>query len=94
MGWVRLHGEKFDYWSYDLAQWMRLDVINDEIPLEKECRVVFIRVRSVTCVGFPAELLLVEEATRWLMKPGPKIENSICSIQGCVSVIIWHEVTP
>ena len=74
MGWVRLHGEKFDYWSYDLAQWMRLDVINDEIPLEKECRVVFIRVRSVTCVGFPASSFPSLES-------GSKIEDTFIRLR-------------
>ncbi|KAI0705699.1 hypothetical protein C8Q76DRAFT_801432 [Earliella scabrosa] len=91
MWWVYSRGDKFDYWSYDLAQWLKLDRITEGIPVEKECCMLFVRVRDTRCLGFPAELCYAEESTGWLKSPHTLAETLARPIHGRTTVILWTE---
>ena len=93
MWWVYSRGDKFDYWSYDLAQWLKLDRITEGIPVEKECRMLFVRVGDTRCLGFTAELCYAEESTGWLKSPHTLAETLARPIHGRTTVILWTEVS-
>ena len=93
--WVTGYAALFDFWSYDLAQWMGIESYTEDIPLPKDNNIVLVRTRGQDCVGFTKVLQEVERACGWMQDvlttrdrvgPGPHLPQSLW-------LLVWTEVS-
>ncbi|KAI0710772.1 hypothetical protein C8Q76DRAFT_798304 [Earliella scabrosa] len=91
MAWVYVHGQRFDFWSYDLAQWMRIGSSHEDIPVNKDNVTVFMRVRGVIPVEFPTELRQAEVQSGWMQRVSPTEDAIGPPLTGRLWILLWVE---
>ncbi|KAI0706565.1 hypothetical protein C8Q76DRAFT_800974 [Earliella scabrosa] len=91
MSWIYVHARDFDYWSYDLAHWIRLDRPSEAIPVEKEGLPVLIRGRAVTCSGFAAVLRDIEREAGWQTGQPTLQERIGATLPSAIWTLLWNE---
>lgn len=93
MLWVTRYGKAFDFWSYDLAQWLALQSDTEGVPVEKENHTVLLRVRGLVCTTFARELKRLERDCGWMVDVRATKDAVGPHIPGIVWLLVWAEVS-
>ena len=92
MSWIYCRARDFDYWSYDITQWIELDRPSQSIPVEKEGLPVFVRARGTVCASFGDKLYEAEHEAGWLQAWAGAREAVGPPVASAIWTLIWHEV--
>ena len=92
--WIYSQGHDFDFWSYDLCDWVTLDRPSQAIVLEKEFDTCLVRVRGVVCHCFGSALSRAETSKRGStasLSPARALGDEM---PGALWALVWTEASP
>ncbi|KAI0746126.1 hypothetical protein C8Q76DRAFT_688977 [Earliella scabrosa] len=89
--WIYTLGNDFDYWSYDLCDWVELDRPCQAIHLETNFDVCLLRVRGVVCHRFGSTLSSAEGSQRAKTSRVPLAEAVGEPMTGSLWALLWTE---
>ena len=93
MAWIYSLGDDFDFWSFDLCDWVQLERPSQAIHLERDYDTCLIRVRGVVCHRFGTTLSCVEASSTTNTSRVPLAEAVGDAIPGFLWTLLWTEVT-
>ena len=93
IAWIYSRGNEFDFWSYDLCDWVQLDRPSQAISLEKGFDTCLLRVRGVICHAFGTALSYAETSNSASIPCVPPSQAIGDAMPGSLWTLIWTEVS-